>query len=217
MSRFYFRLAVIPIALFTLVMIAIHAQLYDDHELRELLLPEGCPAPCFMGIRPGVTTMDETMKLLRSSKWVEMGHWEPTIDKETSEVRLGFNGSQPKVIDDSLPLILIFQNTAPQKINRVLFNFQDSVRLGDIYLVLGKPTRFNRNSFLTPAMGYGQYYLEVSHIYDAKMIAFATSMSCPISLNQLLNHSRIFVDYNTAIRANRKIDFRTILSYPDCG
>ncbi len=53
MPRFYLRLILIPIALFTLVLIVIHAQPYDDHELRELLLPEGCPAPCFMGIRSG--------------------------------------------------------------------------------------------------------------------------------------------------------------------
>jgi len=48
-----------------------HAQPYDDHELRQLLLPDGCPAPCFMGIRPGVTTQDEAIKILEASDWVE--------------------------------------------------------------------------------------------------------------------------------------------------
>ena len=70
MLRFYFRLVVIPFLLFTTVLQLIHARPYDDHELRDVLLPEGCPAPCFIGIRPGVTTMDEAVKLLRGNEWV---------------------------------------------------------------------------------------------------------------------------------------------------
>lgn len=68
MLRFYLML--IPTILFTAILLIIHAQPYDDHELRQLLLPEGCPAPCFMGIRPGVTSMKEAVRLLRSNDWV---------------------------------------------------------------------------------------------------------------------------------------------------
>ena len=84
MSHFYFRFALIPITLFAAALLLIHAQPYDDHELRELLLPEGCPAPCFMGIRPGVTTFDETVKLLRASSWVDrltIGEPEPSSSR----------------------------------------------------------------------------------------------------------------------------------------
>src|SRR5215468_1742980 len=71
MLRFYTRLMVILLVLFATVPILAHAQPYDDHDLRKLLLPEGCPAPCFMGIRPGVTTTDEAVKLLEKSGWAE--------------------------------------------------------------------------------------------------------------------------------------------------
>jgi hypothetical protein len=37
MSRFYLRLTLLPIVLFTAVLLVIHAQPYDDHELRQLL------------------------------------------------------------------------------------------------------------------------------------------------------------------------------------
>lgn len=70
MLRYYLHLALIPIALFTLALLLIHAQPYDDHELRESLLPDSCPAPCFMGIRPGVTTADDAAAILKSSKWI---------------------------------------------------------------------------------------------------------------------------------------------------
>jgi hypothetical protein len=50
----------------------IHTQFYDDTEVRDLLLPPAtCPAPCFMGIRPGVTTYDEAVEILEAHSWVE--------------------------------------------------------------------------------------------------------------------------------------------------
>src|SRR5690349_20269941 len=70
MTHLYLRLTLFPIALITVALLLIHAQPYDDHDLREILLPEGCPAPCFMGIRPGVTTADEAAAILKSSKWI---------------------------------------------------------------------------------------------------------------------------------------------------
>jgi hypothetical protein len=70
MLRLYLRLILLPLLIFTAALVLIRAQPYDDHELRQLLLPDGCPAPCFMGIRPGMTTVDEAMQLLQSNHWV---------------------------------------------------------------------------------------------------------------------------------------------------
>ncbi len=84
MPRIYLRLTLIPLALFTAALLLIRAQPYDDHELRELLLPEGCPAPCFMGIRPGITTVDDAIKILEASGWVS------EIDNKKFENNSGF-------------------------------------------------------------------------------------------------------------------------------
>jgi hypothetical protein len=70
MTHFYVRFAVLPVMLFTVVLLLVHAQPYDDHELRQLVSPDGCPAPCFLGIRPGVTTSKEAMRLLKANAWV---------------------------------------------------------------------------------------------------------------------------------------------------
>src|SRR6185369_14911882 len=70
MLRFYSRFILTPIVAFTVVLMLIHAQPYDDRELHQILLPEDCPPPCFMGIRPGVTTVDEVIKVLQNNKWV---------------------------------------------------------------------------------------------------------------------------------------------------
>jgi hypothetical protein len=59
-------------ACFMLLILLIHARPYDDTEVRAFLLPpEGCPAPCFMEIRPGVTTVGAAMAALENSAWVE--------------------------------------------------------------------------------------------------------------------------------------------------
>lgn len=50
MTRTFLRLSLPLILLFTTALFIIRAQPYNDHELRELLLPEGCSAPCFMGV-----------------------------------------------------------------------------------------------------------------------------------------------------------------------
>jgi len=93
MPRVYLCLAILPILLFTAGQMLIHAQSYDDHELRQLLLPNGCPAPCFMGIRPGVTTVEETLKLLEESGWVDQ------IENQTLSISWSWNGKQPRFID----------------------------------------------------------------------------------------------------------------------
>lgn len=57
------RLALTLTGLFVLLMMLIRAQPYDNPALRQLLTPAtGCQAPCFMGLRPGVTTQAEAIE-----------------------------------------------------------------------------------------------------------------------------------------------------------
>lgn len=56
--------------LFTAVVILVHAQPYDDHSISYLLISDDCAAPCFLGIRPGITTAGEAVKLLENHEWV---------------------------------------------------------------------------------------------------------------------------------------------------
>jgi hypothetical protein len=72
----------------------IRAQPYVDHEWRALLLPsEQCPAPCFMGIRPGVMTAAEALVILENNAWV-------------GQVVEDFGHMKPEVIDFQLPPML---------------------------------------------------------------------------------------------------------------
>ncbi len=93
MMTFYLRLALLPMILLTAVLLVIRSQPYDDYELRELLLPTGCPAPCFMGIQPEVTTVDEAVKLLEASGWAK------DIKHEGFFITWVWSGTQPTIIN----------------------------------------------------------------------------------------------------------------------
>jgi hypothetical protein len=117
--------------IFTFALLLIHAQPYDDHELRELLLPEGCPMPCFMGIRPGVTTGDEALKLLRASKWVE------GISGRSSELGIiTWQWSNQNPLNWTKGRSAAFSITYGHVDNIIL---NTGFRLGEIRLILGVP------------------------------------------------------------------------------
>lgn len=59
------RAVLLLTGLFMLPMLLIRAQADDDTALRAFLTPaDDCPAPCFMGIRPGETTLDTAIRIL---------------------------------------------------------------------------------------------------------------------------------------------------------
>ena len=68
------RYAVTLTAFFLLPVLLIHAQPDDSGTIKAFLaLPEGCPAPCFMGIRPGETTLSELGTILNHQAWIVPG------------------------------------------------------------------------------------------------------------------------------------------------
>ncbi len=97
------RLVLISLAAFTTLFAAciglIRAQPYDDAEMRALLTPpDGCPMPCFMGIRPGITRIDEAINILNTHTWVE----NYTVHLSTYGgvfVTWSWSGLQPDYID----------------------------------------------------------------------------------------------------------------------
>ena len=61
------RSSLLITVLLSLPILLIRAQPYDDPELRVFLpAPEACPTPCFMGIRPGVTTVGDARNILQT-------------------------------------------------------------------------------------------------------------------------------------------------------
>jgi hypothetical protein len=137
-----------------LPVLLIRAQPHDDSDLRAFLTPpDDCPAPCFMGIRPGVTTARETFAILHTHDWVE-SVW---IDNSpVQEDALDYNTSLPS------DLSWIWRQDAPDWLNKNVrgwLNFRRGyvstividthLRLGDTLLIMGRPDHFAVRIFST--------------------------------------------------------------------
>ncbi|MCC6895444.1 MAG: hypothetical protein IT321_21660 [Anaerolineae bacterium] len=70
MFRLILRIAVLPLIVLSATLLTIRAQPYSNPDVRSFVLPDGCPAPCFMGIQPGVTKPQEAIDQLRASSLV---------------------------------------------------------------------------------------------------------------------------------------------------
>ncbi len=139
MTRLLLKVASASLVLFALVIGVIRAQPYDDHGLREFLAPpDGCPAPCFMGIRPGVTTAAEVEQRLLANRRVENLLYLPVeynlSDNAMSVIWRWADGEQSFVdLENQRNSIIIVNNVVSFII------IQTNIRMGDVFLSLGNP------------------------------------------------------------------------------
>jgi hypothetical protein len=136
--RFYLNLVFPLLGLFMTAAVLIRVQPYDDHDLRALLMPDGCEMPCFMGIRPGLTPGDDAIRILHTSEWI--GEIELYWNAYGGLDRVGWkwNGKQPPILSSvsENEIMLSFSNG-------VNFQYVDTIRVvtslptGYAYLLLG--------------------------------------------------------------------------------
>ncbi|MAS36693.1 MAG: hypothetical protein CL610_22000 [Anaerolineaceae bacterium] len=137
--RLTIKLALLVILLMTAPIALIRLQPYDDSELRAFLNPpEGCPAPCFMGIRPRVTSIDEAVRLLEAHSWVQS----VTVDyiyldamtRYPVQVYWEWSGQQPSLINDAGNRELwLFSRDV------VSIDVDTGIAMGELILAMGKP------------------------------------------------------------------------------
>lgn len=149
-----FRLLLRPILLLTLLaalpIFAIRAQRYDDSELRAFLTPpEGCPPPCFMGIRPGVTTVDEALAILDSSSLFMYTRYEIDPDHISLQLKNPHN-----LIVDSDTNSLFLENNVVQRLD-----IQTNILVGELWATYGQPDWGSR----AYSMGSSRIYYEIGY------------------------------------------------------
>ncbi|MEZ4671900.1 MAG: hypothetical protein R3E39_28685 [Anaerolineae bacterium] len=171
MIRCVVRNTLIVLTMLTAGLLLVRAQPYDGHTVRDLLLPEECIAPCFMGIRPGRTTVTAALDLLRQHEWVDTD----SIDyRQGAYIDWRWNGQQPAVIDGNSPSRLIF-NANATFIEQVWVGM--NLQAGDVHLLFGAPSFFTvgvsqfRNS---------QAPLIVNEFYADHYFYTLTDTLCPL-------------------------------------
>ncbi len=152
----------------------IHAQPYDDAELRAFLTPpDGCPMPCFLGIRPGVTTPDEAAAILAAHTWVR--------DMMVSYDRTGqiyliqwyWQEPPPGPVDTSKLAYLYARGNVVQAISTAT-----TFAFADISLTLGVP---DRGGIATPGQRQASvFFHNVGYLNGS--VGVQTMISCPVTV-----------------------------------
>jgi hypothetical protein len=125
------RVVIGLMVLFTLSIVLIRAQPYDASAVRALLLPtENCHAPCFMGMRPGETTLDQTVAFFRRRPGAHFAVQRSRADHNVPEQLTVLHWRE-----DGSPISgsMTFAN------ERLLELTLQGFRLYDIWLALGEP------------------------------------------------------------------------------
>jgi hypothetical protein len=133
--------AVLKIALFVnglivVMILALRLLPNDDASIRTLLLPPaGCPAPCFMNVRAGITDSNTAAQFIRQHGWAKSP---PFIARSTNDMNIRYvlwqwSGQQPSGIDiHRQGQMHIYKDHAAAVVIRT------TLPLGAVWLVLGK-------------------------------------------------------------------------------
>ena len=184
--RLLLRLMLPLVVLLALPVLLIRAQPYDNHEVHSLLTPpEDCPAPCFMGIRPGVTTFDEATDLLRTHEWVNdfimLGTQHDSRGRFVySALSWTWSDSSPLEIDRSQPGRMYFMQPDPLYEMLVVQSIQVETRLRT-WLVeqwFGRPAA-STMSYHNRRLGYSITFVDDD---QPALVVISTAMICPATL-----------------------------------
>jgi hypothetical protein len=173
------KLAILLTIIVATPIFVLRALPYSDRAVAALI-QENCPAPCFMRIRPGMTTMQEAVYYLQSHPWVANGR-----DGFSSQVRSAvfYDAGLPRTIID-----VRWTEGAPQWIDgtqrgAVLVEDRDvldiavgtHLSLGEIVLAFGDP---DESWFLASNSPSGRRFEYIAWYETERMLVSAEGL-CP--------------------------------------
>ncbi|MEO8393951.1 MAG: hypothetical protein ABI700_13250 [Chloroflexota bacterium] len=152
----------------------------EDAALRAFFAPPDCAAPCFLGIRPGVTTVDQALALLQASSWVRgintAESESPAHAQTNTNIYWGWTGQQPDFVFDlaafTLPYMHI-RNGIVQYIRLVT-----RIPYGDAWLSLGVPSTGTLTVRNPNSANF--VYLHSAGYFGGKLV-FDTEVTCPVT------------------------------------
>ncbi len=171
MLRFYLRYLCLLFVPLMVVSALIRAQHYDDHAIRQLLMTEGCPAPCFLGIRPGITTALDAINLLRDSQWVQPETIAYTESDYGGGAVWSWNKRASPLLGNRQSSLVTTRQNGVQIVD--LLHVYTLVASGDAYLTLG-------SSAYTATGDTGMHNeVYVAWFYPDQGISFWSDIICP--------------------------------------
>lgn len=159
----WLRLAALLTVAFGTMIGLVRARPADDPDLRTFLIPpDNCRPPCFLGVQPGITTVDDAMAILEASAWIA------DVEPSASFYDLHWSGSQPDFIDAGS---LNYFMAETQVVGQI--RLRTRLRLGDVYGLLGKP---DASYWLLSGSGSGVFH---ALIYTRLGVEVSGYAPCP--------------------------------------
>jgi hypothetical protein len=125
--------AVVCSVLLALPVLLIRAQAYDGGFLSDFLLPPAdCPAPCLLGVRPGSTSVDRALAVLRAN---------PAIAQVQVDYYYAGQSIFWRWLQDPVGSYRQYAFRADRRNLITRFVLPSDIRLGDVLLILGTPAR----------------------------------------------------------------------------
>lgn len=191
MTPILLKSIVLFVLLFAGLVGAIHAQPYDDSQLRAFLTgPEDCQLPCFMGIRPGVTTIEEATMILTTHEWV--GEIQVIYNRfgRPYQAQWSWSGLQPAFIDGSKQAYVVASEGVIE-----LIGAETSISFGSLLLVLGVPDRGT-----TAVSDRGSSIVFYHAGYSSSSLGVQSMMRCPVHLRDIFE-TKVSISFIADINA----------------
>lgn len=183
--RLLINLAATVLAILAIAIIFIRLEPFDDRGLHNLLSAEECQLPCFMGIRPNITTATQAYDLLQQqglvSKWIEPPHPLEQIgdDSGFGLLRWRWSHKRPTPLSDVDGSLVYNRKTG------LIITFGPMgthLSLGEALIILGQPL-----------LGYmsGSYNDRggpiFTHVigYSQPQVSLVSSIQCPMTVREL--------------------------------
>lgn len=193
MARLLFNLVPSLMLAFSAAVLVIHAQPYDDAAVRALLMPSGCPAPCFLGIRPGLTTLADALRILQAHPWVGMVY---PIHEPPTVIYWDWNGRQPAFFRPGMQPQMILSDDTVRRVKSILLD--TTIPVAYAYLLLGESGQID--SGRSAAM-QGEAFVSALYLDQATLIW--TTVECPVTKRKFWE-SPMMVHLSSAVSTARR-------------
>jgi hypothetical protein len=162
---------------------------YDEGQIHAFIsAPENCGGECLFGIRPGTTTLGETLDFLYAHPWVESVQL-TAPGNGYGQIRWEWNGKQPTAIDGNRAGRITFywdreEQNAPEMNDTLIqtIAIHTRLRMFSLQQWFGKPSTGTASIRLDGSLGYSAAYQ-----VQGRTIVLTTILPCPISLMNFWN------------------------------
>ncbi|RMF79980.1 MAG: hypothetical protein D6737_09650 [Chloroflexi bacterium] len=145
---------------------------------QDVLLSDGCPLPCWQGIQPGVTTVEEAVIILNAHRWVD------GVSRGIGVARMGAEDYREWRWDyEAFPLAagsespLSFLTSENDVVTSITLN--TNLRLADIWAAFGAPPQ--HSATILP-LATGDFMFRLQAFYPDAHLIVRSSFLCPTAL-----------------------------------